>query len=182
MLRSLVFVLALIHSGVLHAQDNSDLSLGQTTGPAIGESYMRDIVGEWQVRCVKAPEGRKDKCHIYQPLSQTNGNPIAEIMISVLDDHEEAIAGAVIVTPLGILLHRGLQISVDGGEPTIYGFNYCTRVGCFAKAGLTGPDVFAFERGTEAAITITALSRPNEPIEIFVPLDGFTTAYDSLFD
>ena len=181
MFRSVFIVLALI-AGSAQAQDTSDLSLGQSIGPQIGDTYVRDIQGDWEIRCVKAPEGTKDRCHIYQLLKQANGNPISEVSIFAVENPGEAVAGATIITPLETLLQQGLQITIDDGDPKLYPFSYCSQIGCHARAGFTGPDLFALERGTVATITIAALSAPEKLINISVSLEGFTAAYDALFD
>lgn len=184
----LLFVFLVMSTGFAFAQDQtqgqdtSDLSLGEPLGPRIGDTYVRDISGDWEIRCVKAPEGRKDPCHIYQLLKQANGNPIAEISIFALANPGEAVAGATIITPLETLLQKGLQISIDDGEPKIYPFSYCNAIGCHSRAGFTGPDLFSFERGKKATITIGALANPDAPVMIAMSLTGFTAAYDGLFD
>ena len=148
----------------------------------MGQTYVLDTSGDWDIRCVRAPEGQQDNCTMFQLLRQANGNPIAEISVAPLPAGGDAVTGATLITPLGTLLQRGLLISVDGAEAKTYPFSYCTNVGCFARAGLTALDLMSFERGESAIVTIVSRQRPNEPIEIPVSLSGFTRGYDILLE
>ena len=181
MFRKLVLVLA-VTASTAGAQSVDDLSLGQTisTEPQPGQTYVKDVHGDWEVRCTKAPEGQSDRCTLYQLLRQADGNPISEISLFSLPPGQQAVAGATIITPLESLLQKGLQMRVDDGETKIYPFSFCNRVGCHARVGLTAIELAGLERGSEAFLIISALAKPEQPIEISVSLSGFTAAYDSL--
>ena len=127
-------VLALATANALSAQSTENTSTGQ----AVGQTYVLDTSGDWDIRCVRAPEGQQDNCTMFQLLRQANGNPIAEISVAPLPAGGDAVTGATLITPLGTLLQRGLLISVDGAEAKTYPFSYCTNVGCFARAGAQG--------------------------------------------
>ena len=59
------------------AEVGSDLDLGQT-GPRIGEQYVKEQSGDWNISCIKS-EGNEDPCAMVQILDNPQGDPIAEI-------------------------------------------------------------------------------------------------------
>ena len=174
-MKRLILVLACLFGSAAHSQE-TDVQ----TGPQIGDSYVRDVFSEWALRCVRTPEGQKDRCHIYQLLRRENGNPIAEFTLFVAPTGSEAVAGARIVTPLETLLQPGLAIAVDEADAKFYPFDYCDSVGCFARPGFTALDIFALERGLAASIVIRHRAQPNQVIRIPLSLVGFLSAYDAL--
>ena len=92
----------------------------------IGKTYKVSEHGDWELRCIKAPEGTKDPCQLYQLLEDQQGNSVAEINLFSLPDGDELTAGATIVTPLETLLTQNVLLSVDGGKPKVYPFTFCT--------------------------------------------------------
>lgn len=182
-MRAFTILSFLLVAGLATAQSANDLSLGQpASGPRVGEQYVKDVSGSWEVRCVKAEEGQKDRCGVYQLLRELAGNPIAEINVFTLAPGGEAVAGANIITPLETLLQPQIRISIDGAEARLYPFSFCRQNGCYARVGFTALDLAALERGTAAEIVIFGLGNPDTPVQIAMPLDGFTAAYDMLFD
>ena len=182
MFRTFLVVSALL-AGSANAQEANDLSLGQTVGETpVGAQYDKSTHGDWSVRCVKAPEGKTDRCTIYQLLREENGNPIAEVSMFNLPNPGAAVAGATIVTPLETLLQPQLQIKIDDGDAKIYPYSFRNKTGCFACVGFTALELASLERGNAAIVTIFAVAKPKEPINITMSLNGFTSAYDALFE
>lgn len=140
------------------------------------QEIVRDTFGDWQVRC--APQG--DECFMYQLALDAAKNPVAEVSILRLPEAAEADAGVTVVTPLGTLLTSGVTIQVDGGEKRQYPFAWCSQVGCFARFGLDNPTVGQFKRGKAGSITLIAVGKPQEPVNLALSLSGFTAAYESL--
>ena len=106
------------------AADGNDPSLtglamgqaeGQSGEPQVGQTYVADNFGDWEMRCIKSAEG-KDPCQLYQLLSDAEGNSVAEFSIFNLPAGQEAAAGATVVTPLETLLTAELRLKVDEGQ------------------------------------------------------------------
>ena len=96
------------------------LSMGATDGELqVGQTYIAEEHGAWQMRCVKSEEG-KDPCQLYQLLSDDEGNSVAEFSIFNLPEGQEAAAGATVVTPLETLLTADLRLQVDAGKARRY--------------------------------------------------------------
>ena len=165
------------------AASEDNLSLGQdiTSGAAatggadgIGTPYVREEFGDWQMRCIRAPEGQGDPCQLYQLLRDESDNAVAEISMFSLPDGGQAAAGATIITPLETLLTEQLTITVDGGSAKRYPFTWCSAIGCFARVGFTTPELNQFKRGNLAKISIVPVAAPDQQVVLDVSLSGFT--------
>lgn len=150
---------------------------GLSTGEAVvqvGETYRVSEHGDWELRCIKAPEGQKDPCQLYQLLEDQQGNSVAEINFFSLPNGDNLAAGATIVTPLETLLTKNVLLSVDGGQAKVYPFTFCTAIGCFARVGFTAGDVAAFKAGNAAKIVVVPAQAPDQTVDLTMSLKGFT--------
>lgn len=158
----------------------SDLSLGEPVGPAVGQPYILEEIGDWQKRCVKAPEGQDDPCSLYQLLEDADGNKVAEVNMSKLPDGSRAVAGATIVAPLETLLTEQLSLAVDGANQRRYPFTFCNAAGCVARLGFVAEEVAAFKRGIAATIRLVPAAAPTSEVVLTMSLTGFTAGFDGL--
>ena len=158
----------------------SQLSLGEDANavPVVGQPYTKEIIGDWEMRCIKAEEGAKDPCQMYQLLDDGDGTPVAEFSLFRLPDGGKAKAGATVVVPLETSLPQQLTITVDGSSSRRYPYAFCNPVGCYARIGLTADDLAGFKRGNTAMITIVPAVAQDQKVELPLSLTGFTAAYD----
>ncbi len=152
--------------------------------PQPGQLYARETHGDWQVHCVKAPtdapEGTKESCGLYQLLKDDQGIDVAEINMRRLPKGGKAAAGVDFASPLGSLLTAQVVMRVDSGKAKRYPYNWCERLGCFARFGLTHAEIKNMKKGVKATITIAAISDPKKPINLKMSLKGFTAAWNAL--
>lgn len=170
-------LLALGTAAPLSAQD-SDLSTGTPIGTSddIGRAYTLETHGDWEIRCVKAPEGQADPCSMYQLLKDEQGTEVAEVALFHLGK-DDVDAAATFTTPLETLLTAQLALFVDGENGRRYPFQFCNNVGCFVRAGLTSADVDLFKKGAEGMVAIVPMGRPDQPVKLKLSLTGFTAGY-----
>ena len=165
------------------APADNGLSMGQPVAPdggAVGTSYVASEYGDFDLRCVRTESG-KDPCQLYQLLSDTDGNAVAEFtLFPLLPPQGDAIAGGTIVTPLETLLTQAVTISVDAGEGRRYPFTFCAEIGCVARIGYTDADIDRYKAGKEASVSIVPVLAPDKRISLKVSLNGFTAGYDAL--
>ncbi len=159
------------------AADTLGLSLGSEE---VGSSYELERHGDWEMRCLVAPEGQIDPCQLYQLLLDPAGNPVAEFNLFDVQDEGELIAGATIITPLDTLLTAQLRMAVDSSQPRVYPFSFCQTLGCYVRLGLTAAEIQAFERGNEVTIAIAPLQVPDQLIPLTLSLSGFTAGFAAL--
>ncbi len=164
--------------------DATGLSLGAVEGDgeiAIGQTYVSEEFGSWQLRCVRTESG-KDPCQLYQLLQDQEGNSVAEFNIFPLPEGQEAVAGANVITPLETLLTANLRLAVDGGKAKRYPYSFCSQIGCFSRIGLTAEEVGLFRKGAAATVTIVPAAEPDVSVALSLSLSGFTAGFNALVE
>lgn len=147
---------------------------------APGTTYTRETIGDWELRCIRVPEGQQEPCQLYQLLQDQGGNSVAEINLINLPEGQKAAAGATIVAPLETLLTEQLTLAVDGGPTKRYPFTWCAQVGCFSRIGLSDADIASFKNGAKAVVTIVPAVAPDQKVTVTVSLTGFTKGYEAV--
>ncbi len=155
------------------------LPIGQPVDQ-VGETYVAETHGDWELRCIRAEEGLPEPCTLYQLLTDQEGNAVAEFNLFDLPDEGPVIAGATIVTPLDTLLTPGIRLRVDDGQWSEYPFAFCQQVGCFARLGLTQADIDAMRAGGDAFVAIVPLPAPDQLVTLEASLAGFTAGFEAL--
>ena len=188
LLKSALLAALLSHAGVAMAQETAeqpetaaedDLALGEPVGPQVGEPYEREVFGDWALRCIKAEEGARDPCNLYQLLVNEDGIAVAEFNLFPLPEGQRAAAGATVVVPLETLLTEQLTIAVDGANARRYPFTFCNRAGCVARIGFTQAEVDQFKRGSTATVRLVPAAAPEAEVVLDVSLTGFTAGFTS---
>ncbi|MBV7409696.1 invasion associated locus B family protein [Maritimibacter sp. DP1N21-5] len=164
-----------------------DLDMGEATG-AEGdasqqiETYVDEVFGDWQRECLRIPgnEGPAP-CQITQFLrEEPEGAPVGKVSIGKLPDGNEAVAGSMVIVPLGVLLTQQITVGVDAAAPKRYPFRFCDPNGCVAQIGYTSGEVDSFMKGNEAIVTVVPTAAPDQKVELPLSLSGFTDAWNSL--
>ena len=156
-----------------------DLNLGEDTSiPQVGQTYVREVVQDWEIQCVKTETGEGEPCQMYQLLQNEAGNPVAEVSLFKLPQGGQAVAGATVIVPLETALQAQLRIAVDGAQSKRYPYSLCNQIGCFARIGLTESDLNGFKRGAKAVVTIVPFVAQEQQIQLDMSLSGFTASYD----
>lgn len=164
-----------LSSGFVMAQSN-DLPLGQPVEPQPGDTYVAEQFDDWQIRCVRQDPDVPEPCQMYQLLLDVNGTSVAEMTAFALPEGQAAIAGATVITPLETHLAQGVQFFVDDQEPLLYAFDFCSRMGCYARMGWTEDLVARMEQGAVATIRIAPYADPQSDVIVTASLRGFTAA------
>lgn len=189
--KPMFLALAILSGQPLAAQDTTtadpaadpaaELALGQPAEAGevqVGQPYIREAVGDWSLRCLKAESG-DEPCQLYQVLLGAEGNPVAEISVFRLPEGSRAAAGATIVAPLETLLTQGVSIAVDGGEAKIYPFTFCNSAGCVARIGFLPEEVEAMKAGNAVTMTLVPAGSPDQPFALTLSLKGFTAGLEA---
>lgn len=159
----------------------TDLSLGEdASAPQVGQTYVKEVIQDWELQCVRADSEAEEPCQMYQLLQDEDGNPVAEVSLFRLPTGGQAIAGATVIVPLETSLQAQLRLSVDGGQGKRYPYSFCNAVGCFARIGLTEADVNGFKRGAKATLTLVPFLAPDQTVALDMSLKGFTASFDKV--
>jgi len=146
----------------------------------VGETYIAETHGDWEIRCIRAEEGQPEPCQLYQLLVDEEGGAVAEFNIFDLPDEGEVVAGATIVTPIDTLLPPGIRLRVDDGNWSEFPFAFCQPIGCFARLGLTEANIDTFRSGGNAYVALVPLPAPDQVVQIEASLVGFTAGFAAL--
>tara|TARA_R110002124_G_scaffold11597_16_gene55322 strand:+ start:24064 stop:24771 length:708 start_codon:yes stop_codon:yes gene_type:complete len=155
------------------------LDTGQAEAPGLGDAYVREQTGDWQIQCVKMEDPTQEPCQMYQLLRGDENNPVAEVIIEKLPPGGQVAAGATIAVPHGTALSKDLRVAVDSSQGKVYRYAFCDQGGCYARIGLLPADVAAFKKGNVATVTIFPFEAQDKPVELSLSLAGFTASYES---
>lgn len=156
-----------------------ELNVGEALGGG-PEIYVKEEQGDWQIRCLRAPEGETDPCQLYQRLADQQGNPTADVNIFLLPPGGDVAAGATILTPLQTLLTAQVTMTVDSAQPRRYPFSFCDATGCYSRMGFTTADLAALKKGNSATVSVVPALAPDQPAEMKMSLKGFTAGLAAL--
>lgn len=160
---------------------NSEFPVAEEDGPPQeGQGYLKEEHGQWQVRCIKAPEGEEEVCRLFNLLSDKDGNSIAQLDMQALPKGSKAVAGIDMATPLGTLLTAQLVMKIDTSKAKRYPYTWCDNLGCYARFGMTAAEIEAMKKGVTAVVTIASVAAPDEPLALELSLSGFTAAWTAI--
>ena len=154
--------------------------LVQASKPAIGEGYLREKYGEWELRCIKAEVMKDEECRVFNFLVDQDGNTIAQLDMQFLSTGGKAVAGVDIATPLGSLLTAQVVLKIDAGKAKRYPYTWCDQQGCYARFGMTQEEIDAMKRGAKANVIISSVAAPDQPLSMDLSLSGFTAVWNAI--
>lgn len=159
---------------------NPGISMGEpiVDGDAPGQTYIREVSGDWSLECLRVAEGEEEPCQMFQTLTDDEGNPVANMRMFKLPAGGQAVAGALVAAPLETLLTAQLTITINGGQAKRYPFSVCDQQGCYARIGLTEEDVNAYKRGASGTVSLVPFVAPDQRVTLDLSLTGFTAGYD----
>lgn len=151
---------------------------GTAAAPPAGQSH-----GDWMQLCTtepppgaSQPDPGKEACFLVQTATnQETGRPLLKVTVGFFGPQRRV--AAVIATPLGVQLTRGLQVSVDGREIDTVPFQICEANGCQAVLPMDAPVVDAFKAGSMAEALVEVRGR-DHPLPI--SLKGFTAGFTAI--
>lgn len=157
------------------------LALGEPVDQTLqpGDTYVREKIDDWSLRCVVAQAG-EDSCQLYQLLSDDAGQAIAEFTMLKLPEGSQAIAAGTIIVPLETSLQNQLSIQVDDQSGKRYPFAFCNTIGCYARIGLTEEDISSYRKGSTAVLSIVPMAAPDLRVTVTLSLKGFTAAFEKV--
>jgi len=134
--------------------------------------------GAWQVNCVPNAD-----CAMAQIGKDSGGTPVLEMVVRKLEapleaDGRTAIAVVDFITPLGVVLVSGLELTIDSGRGESAPFQICTEQGCLVREPVDQGLIDRFKKGNNAKVKVVAANQGE--VSANLSLSGFTKAYNSL--
>lgn len=165
--------------GVALAQETAAPATDAPADPQVGQVYVKETSGDWELRCLKVESG-DEPCQIYQLLKDADGNSIMEVTMFPMPADQQAAAAATLLVPLMTRLSEGIMIQVDDADPRRYPIEFCNQGGCVTRAGFTAEELAAFKAGSNAKVRIVRAETAPEAAEVILDMSlaGFTAGFD----
>lgn len=147
--------------------------------PAVSAPKDGQEFKDWSARCETPKGADRQRCYIFQRLVTKKDDeylPVLHVLVGYIT--ADGKPGLFATVPLGVSLPQGLEISVDGGQPTRFGYSHCNNQGCLGALALSDALIASMKAGKQALITFHAGSQ--QPVSISVSLAGFTAGFNAL--
>jgi invasion protein IalB len=141
-------------------------------------AQAQDGVAAWRVECTG--DGKVLDCRAVQQLFQRIPNQGDRLLVAVLvrKPADAKLAQMAIQLPLGLNLTEPVAIKVDNGPSESQPIQTCTNVGCFVSWTVNDKFLAAMRGGKTLKITMHDATK--KPLELSLPLLGFSLAYDKV--
>gem|GEM_PF-6414587 len=136
-------------------------------------------VPQWDVVCPQAQEGAVDPgCSLVRNILVGDGVNNQRLLTVLLQPDGADGRTLVLALPHGLYFPSGVQISVDGGAPTLVPVQTSDASGAYGGIPMTPELLSSFRAGSE--MTVSFVSVDQEGLAVPVPLDGFSAGYDRM--
>lgn len=166
--------LAVGTAGVTNAQEL--LTANAASQPSSDDVFSIASHQSWQVVC--DGDATQSRCHLSaagKPVGE-QPKPIAMFLSSVRQDDGSLVL--VLETPLDLLVSKGIELRVDGGQPLLLSYRSCHMSGCVAPFRLDDRIRRSFTKGTRLIARVYDLQA--RPIDVEFSLMGFTDASNAM--
>lgn len=139
------------------------------------ETHTISTFGDWQLSCES--KGEQSSCRMtIAGSTDAAGRPVAIQLAS--DAGNDAGQIFFFLTPLDLLLPKGIEMRVDGGPVMRLAYRSCHATGCIAPFRMSGTVLKRFRRGYKLDVRLYSLD--GKPMDIALSLKGFTAAFKAL--
>ncbi|MEO1065885.1 MAG: invasion associated locus B family protein [Pseudomonadota bacterium] len=144
---------------------------------AHAQGEVREVHGEWEIRCETPPGAREEQCALIQ-FVVADDRPNVGLTVIVLKTADKQARVLRVLAPLGVLLPSGLGLRIDDRNLGRTDFVRCLPEGCVAEIVMDDQLVTDLKGGATATFII--FQTPEEGIGIPIELGGFTPGFDAL--
>lgn len=159
--------------------------------PLKAQGTHKGQYGNWQHRCDKSAASGAEQCILIQNVLDQSDINLAVVVLKVEDTAATAEARKLdpqaapirrpvlrVITPLGILLPRGLGLKIDDKEIGSTSFVRCLESGCVAEVDMDAGLIEGFSKGKIAYFAV--FLTPEEGRGLPVTLPGFAQGFAQL--
>jgi invasion protein IalB len=145
--------------------------------PAAAQGAVRQVFGEWQLRCETPPGAQKEHCALWNQVADTErANAVLTILVFKTADRKATVIR--VIAPPGVLLTAELGLRVDNNDLGRIPFRHCLVYGCIADSPMDEKVIKQLRTGQTARFSI--YFSPEEGIGFPVELKGFNEGFDKL--
>jgi invasion protein IalB len=127
----------------------------------------------WRVEC--SGDGKTLECRAIQQMFQRESRQLV-VSLAVKPAADGKTGAMIAQLPLGLNLTEPIMLKVDNGAPEKQAIQTCTNVGCFIAMTLADKFLAAMRTGSELKVTMQDANK--KPVDIGLPLLGFSLAFD----
>ena len=146
-------------------------------GEAAAQGVVRQVYGDWQIRCETPPGAQGEQCALMQSVTAED-RPNVGLTVIVLKTADQKARVMRVVAPLGVMLPSGLGLKIDDKDVGRAGFVKCLPNGCIAEVVMDDKLIDQLRNGHTSTFII--FQSPEEGIGFPMSLKGFGEGYDKL--
>ena len=153
------------------------LALGGRTDPASAQGAVRQVFGDWKLRCETPPGAQNEQCALTtEGADKDRSDAILGILVFKTADRKANLIR--VIAPPRVLLTAQLGLRVDNVELGRIPFQHCVSTGCIADSPMDDKVIKQLRTGQTAMFSI--YFSPEEGIGFPVELKGFSEGFDKL--
>jgi len=152
-----------------------------TPTPQPAQKLYAQTFGDWSYRCLaNAVPGKPQvtSCFVQQQLVLSNNGHINPLLTLTLFKGATKGLTMNIITPLGVALRAGVEISVDSEKPASSSYSFCNSNGCVVLGAPAFPLTKDARTGKVGHAKIGLMN--DKPLTINFSLKGLTQALAAL--
>ncbi|WP_026380859.1 invasion associated locus B family protein [Afifella pfennigii] len=127
---------------------------------------------DWVKLCSENPQNKQEVCVVTRERRAATGQLLAAVSLRETEGKRFLVSAV----PPGMLIRPGLQVQIDGGEPTKVQYSICFPNLCFAETEVQDDFIASMKKGSK--LVITTLNQQAKPVNFDLSLAGFTASYD----
>lgn len=146
---------------------------------AQGQQYgtVKSVHNDWQIRCETAPGSPGEQCALVQSVTAED-RPNVGLTVIILRTADQKNWILRVFAPLGVLLAKGIGLTVDQNYIGSAQFERCLQNGCVANVQLDEKLLAQLKSGKSARFDV--YQTPEEGIGLPLSLSGFSAGFERL--
>lgn len=138
---------------------------------------VKSVHNDWQIRCETAPGAPGEQCALVQSVTAED-RPNVGLTVIILRTADQKNWILRVFAPLGVLLAKGIGLTVDQNYIGAAQFERCLQNGCVANVQLDDKLIAQLRQGKVARFDV--YQTPEEGIGLPLSLSGFSAGFERL--
>jgi invasion protein IalB len=138
---------------------------------------VKSVHNDWQIRCETAPGAPGEQCALVQSVTAED-RPNVGLTVIILRTADQKNWILRVFAPLGVLLAKGIGLTVDQNYVGAAQFERCLQNGCVSNVQLDEKLIAQLKQGKVARFDV--YQTPEEGIGLPLSLSGFSAGFDRL--
>jgi len=144
---------------------------------ATAQGEVKGKYGDWEMRCDTPPGAQNQQCYIMQFVTAEDRENVG-LSVVVMKTADKQARILRVLSPLGVLLPRGLGLRIDDADMGATSFIRCLPNGCVSEVLMDDTLINQLRSGKQAVFVI--FQTPEEGIGVPISLAGFGEGFDAL--